>query len=174
MAKSKYETHVLPNLARIEQWARDGATAKDIARKIRIAYSTFRRYIDLGQEGDERYGALSAAFARGCEVSDDAIETALFDRARGIEYEEKTYERVRDKETGEYSEVCTRRVTKFIPPDPTSAMFWLTNRRPDRWRYKPEPLGEDGDDGSGVVMLAPVMDNPGPPETGGEGGGSDG
>ena len=29
MAKSKYETHVLPNLERIEKWAKEGATAKD-------------------------------------------------------------------------------------------------------------------------------------------------
>ena len=156
MAKRKFETHVLPNLERIEQWAKEGATAKDIAKKLRIAYSTFRRYIDQGEEGDERYGALSAAFARGCEVSDDAIETALFDRARGIEYEEKTFELVRDKETGEYSERCTKRVTKYIPPDPTSAMFWLTNRRPDRWKYKPQEADSVEDDGHGVVMMPEV------------------
>ena len=172
MAKSKYETHVLPNLERIEKWAKEGATAKDIAAKLKIAYSTLRKYIDLGQDGDERYAALSDAFARGCEVSDDAIETALFNRAKGIEYEEQTFERVLNKQTGLYEEVCTKRVTKFIPPDPTSAMFWLTNRRPDRWKYKPEPVGDDEDEGSGVVMLAPVMENPGPPVE--DGGGEDG
>lgn len=172
MAKSKYETHVLPNLDKIEAWARAGATAKDIAAKLKIAYSTLRKYIDLGQDGDERYAALSEAFARGCEISDDAIETALFDRARGIKYEERTYERVLNKSTGAYEEVCTKRVTKFIPPDPTSAMFWLTNRRPDRWKYKPEPLESDEDESSGVVLLSPVMENPGPPDT--EGGGASG
>lgn len=172
MAKSKYETHVLPNLERIEKWAKEGATAKDIAAKLKIAYSTMRKYIDLGQGGDERYTALSDAFARGCEVSDDAIETALFNRARGIEYEEKTFESKLNKETGQMEEVCTKRVTKFIPPDPTSAMFWLTNRRPDRWKYKPESADGDEDEGSGVVMLAPVMDNPGPPVP--EGGGGSG
>lgn len=71
MAKSKYETHVLPNLERIETWARDGATAKDIAAKLKIAYSTLRKYIDLGQEGDERYTALSEAFAQACAVADE-------------------------------------------------------------------------------------------------------
>jgi hypothetical protein len=172
MAKSKYETHVLPNLDKIEAWAKAGATAKDIAAKLKIAYSTLRKYIDLGQDGDERYAALSEAFARGCEVSDDAIETALFDRARGIKYEERTFERVLNKSTGAYEEVCTKRVTKFIPPDPTSAMFWLTNRRPDRWKYKPEPTEDDENEDSGVVLLSPVMENPGPPVT--EGGGAGG
>ncbi len=172
MAKSKYETHVLPNLDRIETWAKAGATAKDIAAKLKIAYSTLRKYIDLGQDGNERYTALSEAFARGCEVSDDAIETALFDRAHGIEYEEKTFETKWNKTTEAWEEVCTKRVTKFIPPDPTSAMFWLTNRRPDRWKYKPEPVGDGEDEGGGVVLLSPVMENPGPPTQ--DGGGEDG
>lgn len=169
VAKSKYETHVLPNLERVEAWARDGATAKAIAEKLHIAYSTLRHYIDLGQEGDERYRALSEAFARGCQVSDDAIETALFQRARGIEYEEKTYERKLNKETGEMEEVLSRRVTKFIPPDPTSAMFWLTNRRPDRWKYRPqEDKGDDPGQEGGVVLIPAVDD------TLMDGGGTDG
>lgn len=159
MAKSKYETHVLPNLERIEKWAKEGATAKDIAAKLKIAYSTLRKYIDLGQGGDERYTALSEAFARGCEVSDDAIETALFNRAKGIEYEEQTFERVLNKKTGLFEEVCTKRVTKFIPPDPTSAMFWLTNRRPDRWKYKPQEIDDSGDDERGVIMMPGVSES---------------
>lgn len=170
MAKSKYESNVLPNLGKIETWAKSGATAKDIAARLKIAYSTFRRYIDEGEKGDERYQALSAAFATACEIPDDEVETALFDRAKGIRYDERTYETVLDKETGEYKEVCTKRVSKFIPPDPTSAMFWLTNRRPNRWKYKPEADSRDEDGESGVVLLTPVMENPGPPE----GGGTDG
>jgi hypothetical protein len=163
MPKTKYESHVLPNLEKIEGWAKAGATSKDIAEKLKISYSTFRSYIAMGEDGDGRYAALSEAFARACKVPDDEIETALFDRAKGIKFEEKTFERVLNKETGEYAEVLTKRVTKFIPPDPTSAMFWLTNRRPDRWSYKPEAGKDDEDEGTGVVQLAPVMENPGPP-----------
>lgn len=164
MAKSKYETHVLPNLDRITRWAESGATAKDIAAKLKIAYSTFRRYVDEGDKGDERYQALSAAFAKACEVPDDEIETALFNRAKGISYDERTYESILNKETGKLEERCTKRVTKYIPPDPTSAMFWLTNRRPDRWKYKPDADSGAEAGESGVVLLMPVMDNPGPPE----------
>lgn len=46
-------------------------------------------------------------------------------------------------------------------------MFWLTNRVPDRWKYKPEPADADESEGSGVVLLSPVMNNPGPPDAGG-------
>ncbi|MEA4934253.1 MAG: transposase [Lawsonibacter sp.] len=166
MAKSKYESHVLPNLEKITAWAKAGATSKDIAAKLKVSYSTFRKYLDEGEKGDERYTALSEAFAQACEVPDDTIETALFNRAKGIEYEEKTFETKLDPKTGNHVEVCTKRVTKFIPPDPTSAMFWLTNRRPDRWSYKPQSGDGDDGDSSGVVLLAPVMENPGPPEGG--------
>lgn len=171
MAQSKYETHVLPNLDRITSWTNQGATAKEIAGKLKIAYSTFRKYLDMGEKGDERFAALSAAFAQACEVPDGNVEAALYKRACGITYEEVKVEETINRKTGE-RETLTTRTTKFIPPDPTSAMFWLTNRRPDRWSYKPEPADQDEGEGSGVVVLAPVMDNPGPPvreEGGGDG-----
>lgn len=159
MPKSKYDTHVLPNLDRIAMWAENGATTKAIAAKLKVAYSTFRRYVDEGEKGNEQYKALSAAFARACEVPDDEIETALFNRAKGITYDECIYQSI----DGE--EVCVKRVRKYIPPDPTSAIFWLTNRRPDKWKAKPECGDRDRDNGAnGVVILAPVMDSPGPPK----------
>ena len=165
MTKSKYETHVLPNLERIETWARDGATTKDIAAKLKIAYSTLRKYIDLGQEGDERYTALSEAFAQACAVADEQVDAALFKRACGFEYVETKREQKVDR-AGNIVELVTT-TTKVVPPDPTSAMFWLTNRVPDRWKYKPEPADADESEGSGVVLLPPVMHNPGPPDAGG-------
>jgi hypothetical protein len=34
--------------------------------------------------------------------------------------------------------VVTKTVKKIIPPDPTSMIFWLKNRRPESWRDKTE------------------------------------
>ena len=170
MAKSKYETHVLPYLDKAETWARAGATAKEIAEKLHIAYSTFRKYLDEGENGDERYTALSVAFVRACEEPDDNVEAALYKRACGFEYVETKREQRLDR-AGNVVELVTT-TNKVVPPDPTSAMFWLTNRRPGRWKYK--PVEDDGDEegSSGVVLLSPVMDNPGPPAP--DGGGGDG
>lgn len=45
----------------------------------------------------------------------------------------------------------------------TAQLFWLRNRRPDKWKDKPDQkYGANG--GSGVVLLAPVMEDPGPPD----------
>lgn len=166
MAKSKYETHVLPYLEKISGWAREGATAKEIAGKLKIAYSTFRKYLDDGEKGDERYSALSAAFVQACEIPDDQVEAALYKRACGIEYEEVKIEETIDRRSGEKVRLETR-TTKFIPPDPTSAMFWLTNRRPADWKYRPEGEGGENGENSGVVLLPPAMDAPGE-ESGGD------
>lgn len=177
MPKSKYETHVEPYIDKIAAWAQAGATAKAIAEKLGIAYSSFRSYLDRGEKGDERYLALSAAFTRACAMPDDNIETALYDRARGIEWEEKTFERVKDKATGEYEEIMTKRVTKYTPPDVTSAMFWLSNRRPERWKYRPEARTDDEGESGGIVMLAEVMEAPelpAPAESTENGAGGDG
>ena len=156
MAKSKYETHVVPYLDRIEWWLTMGATQKEVADKLHISRDTLNEYIRQGKAGDGRFSAISDAFARGRDVADDEVEAALFKRAKGIEYEEKTYKTVLNEVTGEFEEICERRVTKYIPPDPTSAMFWLTNRRADRWKYKPSE-SESSSEGTGVVMIPGVV-----------------
>ena len=169
MAKSKYESHVAPFLDKIAMWAENGASQAEIAGKLNLAVSTFKLYLSKGEKGEEPYSDLSDCFRDAVEIPDDNVEAAMYKRACGIEYEERTYETKWNETAGEFVEVCTKRVTKYTPPDPTSGMFWLTNRRPDRWRYKPEPVNDDEDGGTGVVELPPVMDAPAPPEVSGDG-----
>lgn len=131
--RGKYHTHVEPKLLLVEAWARDGTIDEDIARKLGVAYSTFREYI-------KKYPALSAALKKGKEVADVEVENALFKRALGYRYDEVTREATVkiDEETGERVTVMveTKRVTKEVQPDVTAQIFWLKNRRPDRWRDK--------------------------------------
>lgn len=119
MAKSKYFTHVEPKLTLIEGWARDGLTDEQIAKNLGIAYSTFREY-------KNKYSALSASLKKGKEVVDYEVENVLLKRALGYEYDEVTYEHGKE----------TKRVTKQVAPDTTAQIFWLKNRRPDKWRDK--------------------------------------
>lgn len=48
----------------------------------------------------------------------------------------------------------------------TAMIFWLKNRRPDKWRDKPEPERSGEEDGTGVILLAPVLPIEEPPEEG--------
>ncbi|MGG3840776.1 transposase [Paenibacillus thiaminolyticus] len=131
--KNKYYSHVEPKLLLVEAWARDGTIDEDIAKKLGVSYSTFRKYRD-------EYEALSAALKRGKEVADVEVENALFRRAIGYKYDEVTREAATrvDEKTGELVTVMveTKRVTKEVQPDVAAQIFWLKNRRPDKWRDK--------------------------------------
>lgn len=162
MPKSKYETHVLPKLVLVEAWARDGLSLEQIAHNLGVADSTFRDY-------KTRYPALSAALARGKEVVDIEVENDLLKKCHGynatitkhykvkrVEYDPKTGKR--RAETEELVEVLDE---VHVPADTTAIMFWLANRRREKWSYKPEGGGES--EGTGVVELAPVDTEPVPP-----------
>ena len=112
-------------LLKIEGWARDGLTDKQIAENIGVAYSTFRDWI-------KRFPALSAPLKRGKEVIDRQVENALLKRALGYEYVETT------KEVTDLGLTVTKQVTKQVAPDTTAQIFWLKNRKPKEWRDKKE------------------------------------
>ena len=112
-------------LLKIEGWARDGLTDKQIAENIGVAYSTFRDWI-------KRFPALSAPLKRGKEVIDRQVENALLKRALGYEYVETT------KELTDLGLTVTKQVTKQVAPDTTAQIFWLKNRKPHEWRDKKE------------------------------------
>lgn len=172
MSKNKYETHVLPYLDKITSWAQEGATAKEIAGKLHIAYSTFRKYLDDGEKGDERYSALSAAFVRACEKPDGEVEAALYKLATGytvslaktfkvkvVDYDPETGKRI-----SEHEELVVGHDETHVPANAQAQMFWLTNRRPERWQYKPGEKDRSESSGqSGVVFLPPVPEEHGPP-----------
>ena len=170
--KNKYETHVLPNLEKIKKWASEGATVKEIAEKLDVAYSTFRKYIDDGESGDKRYSALSAAFVRACAHADEEVEAALFKSATG--YTAKVMKHVKVKKTvynevgkkiEEYEELQAVFDEVHVPASVSAQQFWLANRQSERWKYKPEVIESDDGEG-GVVVMAPVMDATKPPSEG--------
>jgi len=138
--KTKYHSHVEPKLLQIEAWTRDGMIQEDIARKLGVAMSSFSEY-------KNKYPELAEALKKGQEVADIEVENALFKRALGYRYDEVTREAAKelDQETGEYKTVMveTKRVTKEVQPDVTAQIFWLKNRRPDKWRDKQE-IGHSG------------------------------
>lgn len=125
MAKGKYEYWLTPEgLLKIEGWARDGLTDEQIAKNIGISRSTLNVWKD-------RYSDISDALKRGKDVIDRQVENALLRRALGYEHEEV-------KEKFEDGVITERTVTKKeVVPDTTAQIFWLKNRKPDKWRDKP-------------------------------------
>lgn len=130
MAKGKYEYWLTPEgLLKLEAWARDGLIDEQIAENVGINPATL-------YDWKKRYPEISESLKKGKEVVDIQVENALLKRALGYTYEEVTKELCEDAETGEMKLRVTKKVTKEVVPDTTAQIFWLKNRRSDRWRDK--------------------------------------
>lgn len=130
MAKGKYEYWLTPEgLLKLEAWARDGLIDEQIAANIGISRETLYQW-------KNKYSDISDALKKGKEVVDIQVENALLKRALGYEYTEVTQEVCENAETGEMELRITKKVTKEVVPDTTAQIFWLKNRRPDKWRDK--------------------------------------
>ena len=81
MPKSKYNTHVEPNLKLITSWREAGKTERQIAEKLKIAYSTFQSYKDGHPD-------LVGALDTSKEKLIANLKKSLWQEAIGYEYEE--------------------------------------------------------------------------------------
>ncbi|MEQ8653293.1 MAG: hypothetical protein RIC87_12590 [Kiloniellales bacterium] len=99
-----------------------GATNAELADFFGVGGSTIDRWLD--EEG-EFWGAVK----RGRSEADANVASRLYERAMGFTHPEEDIRVIN-------GEVVRVQVTKQYPPDTTAAIFWLKNRRPDKWRDK--------------------------------------
>jgi transposase-like protein len=110
--------------ARLAFWmARAGMTNEQMAEELGIATSTLYKWKD-------KYPEFSEAIKKSRKEPDRQVEQSLFQRALGYDYEESKVV----VEDGKPKRV--ERTKKFVPPDVVACIFWLKNRKPDRWRDK--------------------------------------
>lgn len=128
MAKSKWEK-IKDKLTLVEGWAREGLTDEQIANNLGINVATLYRY-------KKQHSEFCESLKKGKEVVDFEVENALLKRALGYNYTEKTYETSYNETLGEYVKTLTKEVTKQVAPDTTALIFWLKNRKPEKWRDK--------------------------------------
>ena len=135
---AKYEEWLTEaGLTMIEGWARDGLSLQQIAKNIGVSDSTFRRW-------KEKYQLIRAAIKKGAEPVDYQVENAMLRSALG--YREKvrkpvklkTKKQLKDKGTIEEERIEYVEEEIYIKPDITAQIFWLKNRRPDKWRDRQE------------------------------------
>ncbi len=110
----------------------EGFTDKQIAGFFKVDERTINNWKDKHPE-------FFQSLKRGKDEYDsDVIEKSLAKRASGYQYTEVTraVSKEADPTTGKPQLVTIKEVTKEVAPDPTSMIFWLKNRRPDRWRDK--------------------------------------
>lgn len=101
-----------------------GATNEQMADFFGVAPSTFDKWMA------EKPG-FSGAVKAGKLIADGDVAASLYHRALGYSHPAVKIMAV----NGEVREVP---YTEHYPPDATSAIFWLKNRRPEQWREKVE------------------------------------
>lgn len=121
MARGKFEYWLTDDgLTVLQGWARDGLTDEQIAHNMGISRSTL-------SEWKKRYQCISDTLKANKDIVDYEVENALLKRAIGYKRKEQAVA----KDGGIIE------IEKEVPPDVTAQIFWLKNRRPDKWRDKP-------------------------------------
>ena len=140
MAKGKSEEwRTKEGLTLIGGWARDGLTDEQIAHNMGISRSTLN-------EWKKKYPDISDTLKKGKDVVDIQVENALLKRALGYKYKETTKELTKSGFM-----MVTKEVIKEVVPDTTAQIFWLKNRRPDKWRDKPVAVESDVYEDDGLL-----------------------
>ena len=135
MAKSKYFTHVEPKLILVEGWARDGLTDEQIAKNLGISKTSLYKY-------KEEHIELFELLKKGKEIIDYEVENALLKKALGFKETVKKAIKVKNVEYDngrrlrESEDIVMVDEEIFVQPDTTAQIFWLKNRKPDKWRDK--------------------------------------
>lgn len=135
MARGRHERWLEPdNLLLLEGWARDGLTEDQIAKNMGISRKTLYNW-------KESYLPILHAITRGKEVVDRQVENALLQSAIGhtekirkpikVKIEKMTPRGKISEESIEYAEEEV-----YVPPDVRAQIFWLKNRKPDKWKER--------------------------------------
>ena len=116
-----------------------GATNETLAERFEVCRRTIDNWIATIPE-------FSDAVRQGREVADQAVVSALFARATGMEQKmTKVFCHRGQPVTADY--------TVRLPPDVRACIFWLRNRRPEEWRESRPAVAEKKDEPNWVSEL---------------------
>ncbi len=143
MARSdSYEELINESLDKIETWVANGDTDKDIAEKLGIAYSTYRKY-------KANSVALKGRIATAKDKKNQEVEKALYKNCTGYDYYEETPVKVKEEYETEDGTILTReivvvkKIKKHKPADLSAQKYWLNNRLINKWKDDPNKVLND-------------------------------
>jgi hypothetical protein len=108
----------------VKDFSDAGLSQEQMAQLLKIATQTLWDWMQKNPD-------FSDAVKGGKGISDDKVERSLYERALGYSHPEDQIFQFQG------SPVIVPTV-KHYPPDATSAIFWLKNRRPENWRERLE------------------------------------
>lgn len=140
MAKSKAEDWLTEDgLALLECWARDGLTDEQIADNMEIDVRTLYRW-------KNKHSQICQSLKKNKGIADYQVQNALFKSATGYTETHTTQKVTKDGDVVDYE------VTTYYPPNPTSIIYWLKNRKPNEWRDKQQEKNDDESNKKVVIV----------------------
>ena len=140
---NSFEDIIESHLDQIESWIENNNTDKEIAEKLGVAYSTYRKYKASNV-------ALKGRIATAKDKKSQEVEKALFKKCIGYKYTEEIVTKVKeevlagDGKTILVNEnVIVSEVKKYSGPDLGAQKFYLTNRSFAKWKCDPHKVATD-------------------------------
>lgn len=161
VAKAKYSKWLTKDgLGKLEMWARNGLTDKQIAQKMNINVSTLYKW-------EKEHSEISESLKKGKKPVDIEVENALLRKALGGKVTQTVYKMVKVDDTvlkarrakflkgyqiehpeltkeeliiaaadkvPTYERIAMTQTETEVLPDTTAIIYWLKNRCPDKWR----------------------------------------
>ena len=137
---TKYNEDFTPLLA--ETLASKGLTDKQISEKLGVSEVTLNAW-------KKEHPEFLKSLKKGKEEPDDLVESSLFKRATGFSNEKA----IKIFMPASSPVPIYAPYTEIVHPDVTACIFWLKNRRPDKWREK-----QDVNLTGGITVLATPTD----------------
>lgn len=137
------EEIISSNLSLIESMVEDNKTDKEIASKLGVGYSTFKRYKATNDE-------LKSVIAEGKDKKNQAVEQALYMLCVGYDYYEEVVTKVKTQQLADDGitildgeEVKISSVKKYKGPDLAAQKYWLNNKDKTKWSEDPNKTAND-------------------------------
>jgi len=129
---TKYDPEKYPDMAYVA-CAEGGMTDKQLSKMFGVSEVTLNAW-------KNKYPKFLKSLKAGkAEHDDNRVEKSLLERACGYTCPETKAQWVESTEIKNGKSVRSGRweyaeMQKHYPPDPTSMIFWLKNRQPEKWR----------------------------------------
>lgn len=113
-----------------------GLTDKEIAEKLDISYSTWKRKKAQNNEIKEALEKLK-------DTRNQEVEEALFKCCKGYHYWEEVATKIKEEFEGEEGQILVREsvkisnVKKYKGPDLAAQKYWLNNKKKSQWKDDP-------------------------------------
>lgn len=137
------EDIVNDSLEQIETMVENGATDKEVAIKLGIGYSTYKKYKATNDE-------LKAILVQAKDKKNQAVEQAVYKNAVGYVYFEEVVTKVKREELAKdgatvlsQEDVVINKIQKYSKGDLAAQKYWLNNKQKMHWKEDPNKVDND-------------------------------